>query len=96
MTSGRTTTNRPAALDASRAGGRPRNPALDEAIILATRARLVQDGYSRMTLGDIAADAGVSLPRSTGDGTTSWSLSPTRSTTAFESSAISIASTLTG
>ena len=45
-----------------RAGGRPRDPALDEAIILATRARLVQDGYSRMTLGDIAADAGVSRP----------------------------------
>ena len=45
-----------------RAGGRPRNPALDEAIILATRARLVRDGYSRMTLGDIAADAGVSRP----------------------------------
>jgi hypothetical protein len=34
----------------SRAGGRPRDPALDEAIILATRARLVQDGYSRMTM----------------------------------------------
>ena len=46
----------------ARAGGRPRNPALDEAIILATRARLVRDGYSRMTLGDIAADAGVSRP----------------------------------
>ena len=46
----------------TRAGGRPRDPALDEAIILATRARLVQDGYSRMTLGDIAADAGVSRP----------------------------------
>lgn len=45
-----------------RGGGRPRDPALDEAIILATRARLVQDGYSRMTLGDIAADAGVSRP----------------------------------
>jgi AcrR family transcriptional regulator len=45
-----------------RAGGRPRDPALDEAIILATRARLVRDGYSRMTLGDIAADAGVSRP----------------------------------
>ena len=43
-------------------GGRPRDPALDEAIILATRARLVRDGYSRMTLGDIAADAGVSRP----------------------------------
>ena len=46
----------------SRGGGRPRDPALDEAIVLATRARLVQDGYSRMTLGDIAADAGVSRP----------------------------------
>jgi AcrR family transcriptional regulator len=45
-----------------RSGGRPRDPALDEAIILATRARLVSDGYSRMTLGDIAADAGVSRP----------------------------------
>jgi AcrR family transcriptional regulator len=43
-------------------GGRPRDPAIDEAIIVATRARLVRDGYSRMTLGDIAADAGVSRP----------------------------------
>lgn len=43
-------------------GGRPRDAALDEAIILATRARLVQDGYSRMTIGDIAADAKVSRP----------------------------------
>jgi AcrR family transcriptional regulator len=48
--------------EGSRAGGRPRDPAIDEAIILATRARLVQDGYSRMTIGDIAADAGVSRP----------------------------------
>jgi AcrR family transcriptional regulator len=47
---------------AARAGGRPRDPKLDEAIILATRERLVRDGYSRMTLGDIAADAGVSRP----------------------------------
>jgi len=52
----------PADTTGSRAGGRPRDPALDEAIILATRARLVRDGYSRMTLGDIAADAGVSRP----------------------------------
>src|SRR3954465_14020989 len=52
----------PADSSGSRAGGRPRDPALDEAIILATRARLVQDGYSRMTIGDIAADAGVSRP----------------------------------
>src|SRR6478735_9001676 len=53
---------RPADSTGSRAGGRPRDPALDESIILATRARLVRDGYSRMTLGDIAADAGVSRP----------------------------------
>src|SRR4051794_29099970 len=44
------------------AGGRPRDPALDEAIILATRGRLLRGGYSRMTLGDIATDAGVSRP----------------------------------
>jgi AcrR family transcriptional regulator len=43
-------------------GGRPRNPSLDEAIIIATRQRLTDDGYSRMSLGDIAADAGVSRP----------------------------------
>lgn len=43
-------------------GGRPRDPALDEAIIKATRRRLVMDGYSVMNLGDIAADAGVTRP----------------------------------
>src|SRR5882757_5194749 len=43
-------------------GGRPRDAAIDEAIILATRDRLVRDGYSRMTIGDIAADAGVTRP----------------------------------
>jgi AcrR family transcriptional regulator len=46
----------------SRPGGRPRDAALDEAIIRATRNRLVSDGYSRMTIGDVAADAGVSRP----------------------------------
>ncbi|GAA1552177.1 TetR/AcrR family transcriptional regulator [Kribbella lupini] len=49
-------------MNESRPGGRPRDAALDEAIILATRNRLVSDGYSRMTIGDIAADAGVSRP----------------------------------
>ena len=44
------------------AGGRPRNAALDEAILLATRRRLLEDGYSRMSLSDIAADAGVTRP----------------------------------
>jgi len=47
---------------APRAGGRPRDAALDEAIILATRNRLVRDGYSLMTIGDIASDAKVSRP----------------------------------
>ncbi|MGH3165339.1 MAG: TetR/AcrR family transcriptional regulator [Trebonia sp.] len=46
----------------SRAGGRPRDAALDEAIILATRERLMKDGYSRMTIGDIVADANVTRP----------------------------------
>ncbi|QRP48592.1 TetR/AcrR family transcriptional regulator [Amycolatopsis sp. FDAARGOS 1241] len=40
-------------------GGRPRDTALDEAIVRATRERLVRDGYSDMTIGDIAADAKV-------------------------------------
>jgi AcrR family transcriptional regulator len=48
--------------EAPRPGGRPRDAALDEAIILATRERLVRDGYSQMTIGDIAADAKVSRP----------------------------------
>src|SRR3954453_13207645 len=62
MSRARARSKTPADATGSRAGGRPRDPALDEAIILATRARLVRDGYSRMTLGDIAADAGVSRP----------------------------------
>src|SRR3954465_3774333 len=48
--------------EAPRPGGRPRDAAIDEAIILATRDRLVRDGYSQMTIGDIAADAKVSRP----------------------------------
>jgi AcrR family transcriptional regulator len=62
MTGLRGMTEEPADSTGPRTGGRPRDPALDEAIILATRARLVRDGYSRMTLGDIAGDAGVSRP----------------------------------
>jgi AcrR family transcriptional regulator len=62
MAGARSATNEPSVAGDPRAGGRPRDPALDEAIILATRARLVRDGYSRMTIGDIAADAGVSRP----------------------------------
>ncbi|GAA5191071.1 TetR/AcrR family transcriptional regulator [Rugosimonospora acidiphila] len=44
------------------AGGRPRDAAIDQAIIDATRDRLVRDGYSRMTIGDIVADANVTRP----------------------------------
>ena len=62
MTQARPATNAHSDTAGARTGGRPRDPALDEAIIVATRARLVKDGYSRMTIGDIAADAGVSRP----------------------------------
>ena len=48
--------------DSAARGGRPRDPAVDTAIILATRRRLVSDGYSKMTMGDIAKDAGVTRP----------------------------------
>src|SRR4051794_31001632 len=44
------------------AGGRPRDPAIEEAIIQATRRRLATDGYSSMTIGDVVADAGVTRP----------------------------------
>ncbi|TXS70158.1 TetR/AcrR family transcriptional regulator [Streptomyces sp. me109] len=43
-------------------GGRPRDPAIEEAIIRATRKRLIADGYAQMTIGDIVADAGVTRP----------------------------------
>jgi AcrR family transcriptional regulator len=48
--------------DRAHLGGRPRDAAIDEAIILATRERLVRDGYPRMTIGDIVADAKVTRP----------------------------------
>ncbi|MEU8950978.1 TetR/AcrR family transcriptional regulator [Streptomyces sp. NPDC048489] len=46
----------------ARPGGRPRDPAVEEAILEATRKRLATDGYSRMTIGDIVSDAGVTRP----------------------------------
>src|SRR5260370_18083806 len=63
-TAGERSAGTSAAGEAGRAhrGGRPRDAAVDEAIILATRDRLARDGYSRMTIGDIVADAGVSRP----------------------------------
>jgi AcrR family transcriptional regulator len=62
MARAREATDDGAEAHAPRPGGRPRDAALDEAIILATRERLVRDGYSRMTIGDIATDAKVSRP----------------------------------
>jgi len=44
------------------AGGRPRDPRIEDAILEAARTRLVTDGYSRMSLADIASDAGSSKP----------------------------------
>ncbi|KOT39436.1 TetR family transcriptional regulator [Streptomyces caelestis] len=39
--------------------GRPRNAAADAAILAATRAALVELGWSKLTLGDVALRAGV-------------------------------------
>lgn len=47
---------------AGRGPGRPRDQSVERAILHATLERLVSDGYSRMTIGDIAADAGVTRP----------------------------------
>ncbi|MEE1764668.1 MULTISPECIES: TetR/AcrR family transcriptional regulator [unclassified Streptomyces] len=40
-------------------GGRPRSAAADTAILAATRAALVELGWSKLTLGDVATRAGV-------------------------------------
>ncbi|MEW1647948.1 TetR/AcrR family transcriptional regulator [Streptomyces sp. NPDC091219] len=44
---------------APRAAGRPRSATADTAILAATREALVELGWSRLTLGDVAARAGV-------------------------------------
>ncbi|WP_261163879.1 TetR/AcrR family transcriptional regulator [Microbacterium sp. Marseille-Q6965] len=51
-----------AAAEAAAAGGRPRNPAIEDAIIDSTRELLATKGYSAMTIGDIVADAGTTRP----------------------------------
>ncbi|MEO8693487.1 MAG: TetR/AcrR family transcriptional regulator [Acidimicrobiales bacterium] len=42
--------------------GRPRDPAIDEAVLAATRAVLVELGYSKLTFDLVARRAGVSRP----------------------------------
>jgi AcrR family transcriptional regulator len=44
---------------AARAAGRPRSAAADAAILAATRQALVELGWSKLTLGDVATRAGV-------------------------------------
>ncbi|WIB26846.1 TetR/AcrR family transcriptional regulator [Curtobacterium sp. MCSS17_015] len=44
------------------AGGRPRDPLIEEAIIQSTRALLATKGYSSMTIRDIVEHAGVTRP----------------------------------
>jgi AcrR family transcriptional regulator len=43
-------------------GGRPRSPAVDEAILAAAREELAERGYARMSMDAVAARAGVSKP----------------------------------
>ena len=42
--------------------GRPRDPAIDDAVLAATRAVLVELGYSKLTFDLVARRAGVSRP----------------------------------
>lgn len=42
--------------------GRPRDPEVEKRILDATLAQMARDGYSRMSLDGVAADAGVSKP----------------------------------
>lgn len=49
----------PSPPSAPRAPGRPRSTAADAAILAATRQALVDLGWSKLTLGDVAARAGV-------------------------------------
>jgi len=42
--------------------GRPRDPAIEDAILEAAAARLADDGYARMSMEAVARDAGVTKP----------------------------------
>lgn len=48
--------------EGKRPRGRPRDPAIEEAILQAALHRLVSEGYSRMSVADVAKDAGVTKP----------------------------------
>ncbi|MGA9873954.1 MAG: TetR/AcrR family transcriptional regulator [Rhodococcus sp. (in: high G+C Gram-positive bacteria)] len=56
------TSNETAPPEGTPARGRPRDPAIDQAIIEAARRRLVIDGYTKMTVNDVAREAGVTRP----------------------------------
>jgi AcrR family transcriptional regulator len=43
-------------------GGRPRDPDISRLILAATRELLTTDGYARMSMGEVAARAGVHKP----------------------------------
>jgi AcrR family transcriptional regulator len=47
---------------ATTAAGRPRDPAIDDAILRATRELLVESGYQRLSFENIARRAGVTRP----------------------------------
>ncbi|HUR94303.1 MAG TPA: TetR/AcrR family transcriptional regulator, partial [Gemmatimonadales bacterium] len=47
---------------ATRARGRPRDPAIDAAILTATRNLLVEVGYAALTMEAVAARAGIGKP----------------------------------
>ena len=48
--------------DAQTRAGRPRNPALDQAILAAAARQLGELGYARMSLESVAAGAGTTVP----------------------------------
>lgn len=50
----------PSAEPAPRSPGRPRDPAIDDAILQATLTVLTDDGYAGLTMDRVAAEAGVS------------------------------------
>lgn len=47
---------------AARPRGRPRDPEVEEAVLRATLRRFTADGYRRLSIGEIAAEAGTTRP----------------------------------